>query len=84
MAKIRNVSGEPLYVPGAGHIAAGAVVDMADALVYSLTASANYEPADKATQKLHDDAAQAEAKALAAEDAARRPAAQAEPEPAGD
>lgn len=60
MAKIKNVSGEDLIVPGLGGrlILAGAVVDVATEDVHAYTCQeSNWAPVDKSATKAHDDAA---------------------------
>jgi hypothetical protein len=72
VAKIRNVSGNDLVVPSLGGrlVLAGQIVDVDDDAVYGFTQQApNWEPADDATQALHD------AEAPVAEEPADPPAA---------
>lgn len=79
----RNVSGQPLYVPGVGDVANGDAFDVpgtdlpakptteqvaaAYAALYSFTASANFKPVGKAGEAAHEAAAQAEAAAVEAD-----------------
>ena len=57
MAKVRNVSGQDLVVPGRGLIEADAVMEVPDGAAYSYTAQSGvWEPVDKKTQDLHDKA----------------------------
>lgn len=63
MAKIRNVSGNDLVVPSLGGrlVLAGQIVEVDDEAVYGFTQQApNWEPADDATQAVHDAAIPAE------------------------
>lgn len=60
MAKIKNVSGQDLIVPGIGGrlIIAGAVVEVPDADTHSYTCQeSNWAPADKAATKAHEESA---------------------------
>lgn len=66
MAKIRNKAPWALTVPGYGVVEPDAVVEVRDADVYSHTASANWEPVDKAATTAHNAGAKAEAEAVKA------------------
>lgn len=59
MARIKNTSGQDRLVPWLGGrlVVAGAVVDVPEEDVAAYTQqSGTWEPADKATQKIHDAA----------------------------
>lgn len=61
-AKIKNVSGEDRLVPGLGGrlVIAGAVVDVPVEDVYAYTCQeANWSPANKEAQTVHDAAVEA-------------------------
>lgn len=74
MASIRNISGAALYLPGVGAVEAGAVTEVPDERVYAYTASENFDPVGTDSKGLHDQAAEDEAKAVAAEEKDRRAA----------
>lgn len=66
MPKLKNVSGSDRTVPSLGGrvVVNGEVVEVSDDEVYGFTCQeANWKPADKATQKIHDDAHAAQAQA---------------------
>jgi hypothetical protein len=59
MAKIKNVSGEDLNVPGLGGrlVLDGAVIEVPDEDTYSYTCQeSNWAPADKGATKAHEAA----------------------------
>jgi hypothetical protein len=62
MGKIRNVSGDDLDMAQKD-----AVVEVPDAVVYSYTASANWEPVDKPATTAHNKGEKDEKAAVAAE-----------------
>lgn len=79
MAQIRNVSGQPLDIPGIGEVDNDQVFDVPDADVYSYTASANFEPVDATADQHHAAGAAEEAAAVEAERLARGIPAEDEP-----
>ena len=77
MGKIRNKAPWALDVPDHGVVEVDSVIEVSDSAVYNYTASANWEPVDKAATAAHNQCAKDEAAAVAAE---RGPVAGPEPE----
>jgi hypothetical protein len=63
MCKVKNVSGSDRTLDGR-QVVAGAVIEVPEDAVYGLTCQEpNWKPADKATQKVHDEAHAAQVEA---------------------